>query len=430
MPQFFARDVMYATLDGAPDWQTMTANTVYNESRMSPDWLIHQQPGMSCQAHTDILKKFPRYILVSVIVSVILAMPFFYEKLGSCKTYVARPFKRLWRTVRRRKGADPSQEVPHQDDINTGISITSFLLSTIGSIIISLAAPCLTAISLWARHRGNVNLWVIIQQWATRPRAACFVFAVNAFIEWTKYFEGRPHGFVISASSAMIAEIPLSALSLGFLSSQIRRHKTQYPQDSPSFNFSLPVTMSFFTDIFDEMQEYASALRYIIYVQICITGVFAIICILLVVIDHYLGPGSRESKQDDQGNDSKYPLLPLIFLWLISIPICAFSYLLWRDFLTVTPDDCYCVEESVYIDIIYYSLPVFLGLWRAIPAAASKPRPKQKPAVSIGMSEGANSQDQKDIEQAQSVWECQSLVDNRCLEAQGELRRIKRSTTI
>ena len=73
---------MYGTLDEAPDWQTMVANTVFNESRMDPDWLIHQRPGMSCQSHKDILRIFFLYNLVSVIVSVIFATPYFYEKIG------------------------------------------------------------------------------------------------------------------------------------------------------------------------------------------------------------------------------------------------------------------------------------------------------------------------------------------------------------
>ena len=413
MPNSYARDVIYTTLDKAPDWQTMVANTVFNESQMHPTWLLRQQSGMSCQSHTDILKKFRLYNLVSVIVSVILNTPFFYEKLGSAKTYVARPFKRLWRTVRRHKGDDLSQEVPYQDDINTGISTTSFLVSTTGSIIISLAAPCLTAISLWTMHRGNVNLWVIIQQWATRPRAACFVYAIHGLLIWTKDFKGVPHGFLISASSTMIAEIPLSALSLGFLLSQIRRHEPQYPSDSGSSDSSSAFEMSFETNLFDEMQGYASSLRYTIYVQICITLFIAILTILLFTCLYYSDHGSREPEQDHEENDLK-SLLCLVILWLFSIPIYAFSYLLWRDFLAVTPDDYYCVEDSVYIDVIYYLLPIFLNLWRAISTVASKSRPKQKSAVSIGMSESANSQEPKDIEQAQ-----------------GELlRRIKRSTSI
>ena len=366
---------------------------------MDPTWLLRQQSGMSCQSHTDVLKKFPQYNLVSVIVSVIFATPFFYKKLGSAKAYVARPFKRLWRTVRRGKGDDPSQEVPYQDDINTGISITSFLLSTIGSIIISLAAPCLTAISLWTMHRGNVNLWVIIQQWATRPRAACFVFAIDGLILWTKDFKGVPHGFLISASSTMIAEIPLSAFSLGFLSRQIRRHKPQYPPDFGSFDFSFPKKMYFHTNLFDEMQEYASLLRYIIYVQICLVVLIALYIIIAFSCCYYLDHDSREPEQDHKEDDLK-SLLSLFVLWLFSIAIYTLSYVLWHAFLTVTPDDYYCVEESVYIDVIYYLLPIFLGLWRTISTVASKSRPKQKSAVSIDMLECANSQEPKDIKQA------------------------------
>ena len=419
MPPVNARDVTYATHDEVPDWQTMIANTVFNNSRIDPDWLIYRKPGMSCQSHTDILGKFLKYNLVSVIVSVVLATPFFHEKLGSSRAYIARSFTRLWRTVRRRKGDNPSQDIPDHDDISTGISITSFLSSIIGSIVISLAAPCFTAISLWHRYRENVNLWVIIQQWATRPRATCYVIAINAFIGRTKAFKDRPHGFIISAYSSMIAEIPLSALSLGFLKRQIRRHKAQYSEFQ---------SMIFFTNCFDEMQFYASELQYMIYVQLFIIG-FAIISITVVVVRHF-HLGSRAPKQYTMRNDSKYLFIPVCVQGLQDFWVWFCSYSLWKDFLVVTPEDFYCVEDSITIDVIYYLLPVILGFWRAFSAVASKSRPKQKPAVTIGTSEGADRQNQKDIQQAQCGRERQSLMDNRCLETQCTLRHIKRSATI
>lgn len=377
----------------------MVANTVFNESQMHPTWLLRQQPGMSCQPHTDILEKLLRYNVVSVIVSVILATPFFYAKVDSVKTYVARPFKRLWRSVAGAKKSVPSQEAPYQDDISTGISLTSFLLATIGVMIISLAAPCLTAISQWTMHRGNVNLWVIIQQWATRPRAACFVFPIHALIIWAKDFKGVPNGFLISALSTMIAEIPLSLFSIGFLSSQIRRHKPQFPPDFGSFDVSFPVEMYLYTNVYDEMQENASLLRYIIYWQIGLTVFFIAGCVLLALCIR----GTSEPEQNHEEDDSKIFLIPLVGLWLFSVAIYRLSYLLWRDFLTVTHDDYYCVEESVYVDVIYYLLPVFLGLWRASSTLASKFRSKRKSANSIVMTECTNSQEPKDIEQAQSM---------------------------
>ena len=317
MPPVNARDVTYATPDEVPDWSTMIANTAFNESRMDPDWLTYQQSGMSCQSRRDILNKFLQYNLVSIIVSVILVTPFFYEKLDSSKAYMAMLFKRLWRTIRRRKGDDPFQDVSYQDDISIDISMTLFLSSIIGSIVISLAAPCFTAISLWHSHRESINLWVIIQQWATRPRASDFVITINAFIGRTKDFKGRPHGFMISAFSTIIAEIPLSALSLGFLKRQIRRHKAQYFKDSQS--------LVFFTNFFDEMQHYASQLQYMIYVQLFITG-FVAISITIVVV-RYFDLGSREPKQYTKGNDSNYLLTPVLVEGMMStwVWFCSFS---------------------------------------------------------------------------------------------------------
>lgn len=147
------------------------------------------------------------------------------------------------------------------------------------------------------------------------------------------------------------------------------------------------------------MQHYASQLQYMIYVQLFITG-FVAISITIVVV-RYFDLGSREPKQYTKGNDPKYLLTPVLVEGMMSTWVWFCSFSLWRDFLIVTPDQSYCVEDSISIDIIYYLLPVILGLWRAISAVASKSRPKQKPAVSIGISEGADHQNRKDIEQAQ-----------------------------
>ena len=208
----------------------------------------------------------------------------------------------------------------------------------------------------------------------------------------------------------MIAEIPLSALSLGFLKRQIPRHKAQYSEFQ---------SMIFFTNFFDEMQSYASELQYMIHVQLFMIG-FAIIFITVVVV-RYFDLGSRASKQYTRRNDPKYLLTPVIVQGLLDYWVWFYSYGLWRDFLIVTPEGFYCVEDSITIDVIYYLLPVILGFWRAFSAVAPKSRPKQKPAVSIGISEGADRQNQK---------ERQSLMDNRCLETQCTLRYIKRSATI
>ncbi len=211
----------------------MAANTTFNMSRIDADRLIVQQPGMTCQSHTHIHRMLGVYNFQEVVLSVILATPYFYNLTGLSKIYAAKFFKVLWRKVRRRRETRSGQDV-----VDAEITLKSFVLSVLGSVIIHLIAPFLTALSLWTKHRQNVNLWVIVQQSTIRPRPTCIVFPINALLGMMD-FKGKPQGFVITAMSTVTAELLLCLLSINFLTGQINVQLIQQCISASSLPYSI-----------------------------------------------------------------------------------------------------------------------------------------------------------------------------------------------
>lgn len=356
------------------------------------------------------------YNATSAILSVVLATPYYYNIIGLSKIYAAKPFKSLWRRARRCRRETPSG----RDVVNADITIRTLILSTVGSIIIALAAPLLTAISLWANHRQNVNLWVVVQQWATRPRATCLVFPINALMGNIN-FEGKPQGFVITAATTLLAEVLLSLFAIKFLASQ-SRHAAQYSDVSTKLEVSIPMATMQFRDLFDELQWAASSLEYAIIFWISLLGVIAVIFGLSYLLLYFL----RVPEPDDT-NETVQPILMrgmAVLLWVPSIAIYYCSWALWHCFLTLTPDNFYCVEDSKSIDIIYCLLPVFLASWRAVVMTAPKCLPVKSFDASHGKSEAKESQDHEEINPARrDVEEFQPLRDIESLEGQGKRQK-------
>lgn len=197
-------------------------------------------------------------------------------------------------------------------------------MSTIGSVIIALTAPLLTAISLWTKHRQNVNLWVIVQQWATRPRATCLVFPINALVGDVN-FKGRPQGFVITATTTLLSEVFLSLFSISFLASQIR-HTVQYPDDPTKFEVSIPVATWQSRDLFDEMQSYASSLKYTILFWIGLLGAFFVFGVLIYILLYFFSV--HETNDTNENMQLTSMCVMAIWLWLPSIAIYGLSWAL------------------------------------------------------------------------------------------------------
>ena len=114
---------------------------------------------MKCQSHKYMLNMFITYNIVSVVLSVALATPFFVSVTGGVRRFLL-PWKwKCW------KGNEIS------DDEET--TITGFVVSALGSIAIDLSAPLMADNSIMKNHPDG-NRWVIIEQWSTWPRATIF----------------------------------------------------------------------------------------------------------------------------------------------------------------------------------------------------------------------------------------------------------------
>lgn len=354
------------------------ANTAFNTSQIDLDWQILRQPGMKCQSHRHVYRMLAVYNAVSVILSVVLATPYYYI-IGLSKIYAAKPFKIFWRKADRRG----REMLPGRDVVNADMTIGTLTLSTVGSVIIALAAPFLTAISLWIQHRQNVNLWAIVQQWVIRPRATCLLFPIHALMG-NMNFKGRPHGWVITAATSLLAEIPLTLLSIRFVASQIR-HIVQHGADAAPFEVSIPMRALQFKNLFDEMPNNVSSLVHAISAWMSLLGttvvLAGIICLAL-----YLDPVPKTNVQNEREQPISMGSIAL-YLWLPSIAIYGCSWALWHWFLILTPDDLYCVEDSRSIDIIYCLLPFVLASWRAVVMTASKRLPVKSFDASQGKSE-------------------------------------------
>lgn len=90
-------------------------------------------------------------------------------------------------------------------------------MSVIGSVVISLSAPLITGI-LITRTRPNMNRWVLIEQWSTRPRAAIWIIWINLGMmfksHWNENSEpnlnSKINGYLDTAAVTFITEFFIS----------------------------------------------------------------------------------------------------------------------------------------------------------------------------------------------------------------------------
>ena len=369
---------------------------------------------MTCQSHTDMYRMLGVYNVNSVVLSVILNTPYFYNLTGLGKIYAAKFFRVPWQNVRRRRRETPSG----QDVVDAEITVKSLILSVLGSVIIQLIAPSLTALSLWTKHRQNVNLWVIVQQWTLRPRASCIVFPINGLLGMMD-FKRKPQRFVITAMSTVTVEFFLCLLSINFLTGQIR-HGVQHPANL-TMNFDFPVSIFKYKDSFDEMTDLASSLRYGI---IFWAGVLGVVIVLSFLLLYFLPVIDEDDGEEYTQKEILFPFA--LLLWLPSIFIYLLSWFLWYHFLILTPDDLYCVQDSKSVDIVYCLMPVVLNLWRAVATTAPKRLPIKGSVASLARSTIRKKQDDQEIELAErNVQKRQSSQDIEGLKAQNELREFR-----
>lgn len=154
------------------------ANTASSLTHIESNWLIRQQPGMDSQSHTRIYYMLVAHNGVSVLFAIALATPYFFGPSGTAKKKVLRTFCLMWQRLR----SSAQREDNRRDYTSVTITSASLVLSTSGSLLLALLAPFPTAISLWEEHHKHPNLWVLVQQWSTPPRATCLMFPIMAIL--------------------------------------------------------------------------------------------------------------------------------------------------------------------------------------------------------------------------------------------------------
>lgn len=322
---------------------TMANNTTF----ILPEWLLAKGPGMTCRPHGTIIAMLATYNVISPIISIIIASPFFFcqwakiqKWLLSCIIHTENYFEEL------------RSEYYHVQP--------SFLASFVGSIIISLSAPLAAGFSI-AKNHPDANRWVLIEQWSTRPRATFFVYWFNIIGVLIKHggvlsedstpdSDEQLDGYLTSSLCAMMTEIVVSLFGMRFLWDQAAA--------SPSiFDPSLPCTS---IGTYAEGPSNCPNMQigdYGLIVCIFVNAVLGIVCVLFVL-----------------GN--KMHLGPFVIISMAS-SFCTFlifleSWIVWANFMDQTSEDLYCVGDSMAVDIIYCLLPVVLGLWRLIWAVSGK----------------------------------------------------------
>jgi len=303
--------------------------------------------------------------------------------LGGIKnTAVIRSLPRIWPILRLDRSSKETQTIEQNQDVRVPngeqleevniqeMTPMSLFFSVLGSIVISISSPVLAAFSLWRQHHNQANLWVLIQQWATRPRATCIVFGICWFfrcIENPGY--ELETGFDSTALSTMIAEVPLSLFAVNFLTDQAQQ--TIYPANQTYvppiiFGVTLPVMDA---SPYVKLQYFSNLLVIFIYVH---AGMFAVCFTVPIVIGaiHPLWPIDESVR--------KAAIRGLSTLWPGTITIYAFSWAIWHCFLVLTPEQLYCVQDTAWVDVIYCLLPLALALWRATVAALNRRIPKAR----------------------------------------------------
>ncbi|KAH8774067.1 hypothetical protein F5882DRAFT_409841 [Hyaloscypha sp. PMI_1271] len=314
-----------------------------------PQWLLAKEPSMNCRSHKTILDMFAVYNIVSVVLSVILASPFFVNMWQKVRRVV---FPWNWKCWKRRGTSE--EEASSSGGVRS--FVVSFVVSVLGSIALAVAAPLLAGNSIVKNHQ-TANRWVIIEQWSTRPRATIFVFVFNLIAATMVGHKGLlddTQGFMNTAFSSLVSEIVLSLFGIKFLWNQTVVSLQKF---DPSLPCTEPLTEVGNTPLnCPAMQRGAIALFSIIVINMIVVVLFFI---------YLLCTGFRSSSRCAGAT-----LPALIFLLMLIMIFCIYaeSWIMWSSFLHETSEDLYCVEGSAIVDLIYCLLPVVLGLWRLLGA--------------------------------------------------------------
>jgi hypothetical protein len=316
---------------------TMANATIANTTQfMTPEmlskfvlqsWLVPKAQGENCASHSRIYGMLIVYNVVAVMVSLLMARPWYIEQQEAIQSSISRSFSKFFRRL---------LCLPEPQETTTSpTSIQRLFLAVLGFAIITMAGPLLSSLSIYLSHRDSVTFANMLAEWSTRPRATWLVFLTNYIASRAGDREESERGHIVAAATTYIGEVIVSLFGVTLLRDQSRM---PYPWSDPSVDCSAVKCPNLAAD--------AGMLRVFIYCNVGFNS-------LLVV--HWLI--TRDSKF--------YIGATMVFTWLMTIFSWVGSILVWKDLLDSTPVELYCIEESTSIDLIYCLLPVALGLWRA-----------------------------------------------------------------
>jgi hypothetical protein len=220
---------------------------------------------------------------------------------------------------------------------------TAFVLSVLGSAALSFSAPFLAALIITREHQ-DASYWTIVQQWATRPRSTVFVLLAQAGLYFRRHISSadmtlvattKPDGHIDTAMASLVADLPVSLLGLRFLFAQ---------QDSSSSSCD---SISTSTADCPTMATGADGLSIVTIWQAVLAAI--VVVVLVAKAWHF-----------------RNAMVVAYCSYLVSLFMFIFSWELWSGFLQEVPEELYCVppRAAALLDVLYFLLPLFLGLWR------------------------------------------------------------------
>ena len=387
-------------------------STPNSTAYINSQWLLPRHGGMVCQPHSRVLGMFVVYNIVSIALSVLIALPFIYnptkratDGIGAlfkraflaliCKTgygrvdrnpdsavEVARPAERDTVAVER-DSADESRDSADESQTSKE-SPTSIIIGVIGSIALTISGPVWVGLSIRYRHGHATNIWALVQQWSTRPRATFFITLIHEIIEYRRL--KRPgestkgSGHILLVVSSLCGEVILNIFSMNYVVKQNNRPpETVYSsrelallnacrESAKKQGLTNYKCTNGAPGVRRSVMQHGVLMALVVN---CINiGFFVIYWFTVCCIWSLI---RRTDKREKKPPTLRFAMLSQVevtnrvLLCFMSLPILLIyiaHWLIWGGLLTTVPIDMYCIEQNLYIDLIYCILPVALGLWR------------------------------------------------------------------
>ena len=203
---------------------TMANATIANTTQfMTPEllskfvlqsWLVPKEPGENCASHSRIFSMFIVYNVVAVIVSLLMARPWYIQQQEAIQSSISRSFSKFFHRLL----CLPEPQEP----TTSPTSIQILFLAVLGFAIITMAAPLLSSLSIYLSHRDSVTFANMLAEWSTRPRATWLVFLTNYIASLPEDREKSESGHIVAAATTYIGEVIVSLFGVTLLRDQSR----------------------------------------------------------------------------------------------------------------------------------------------------------------------------------------------------------------